>query len=316
MPCYSDSDDDDALSEPGSDTSFGSHRSYLSNYECEECLKTCQSQNCSLVVPYRDDDFAKMKENFLAFMMEARRRQSFPLLALSVEVRFLILSELLYWHEPLNFNVCNDFCYCRNFSFHTQILATCHQLQEEGSAILMRRNVFAINLYGDEFHTDTMEWMGFVSTPSINSQMAHWDRFKSFSKLTINIKVKDRGDYAPPEHAAGGHRLLVYGLVEKILSRTKLLSSLSVVCSLQLWKDDIEFALYRVEGDSAEQIEDDGPLTVEQYMLEPLVNLKGAADVCNFAGTAADCEEFFDRRTEPIDYGIHRTVSVRSTTES
>ena len=300
MACSSDSDDDDALSAAGSDTSFGSHCSYLPDCECEECLKTCQAHICSPVVPYRDGDFAKMKENVLAFMMEARRRQRFPLLALSVEVRFLILSELLYWHEPLNFNVCNDFCYCRNFSFHTQILATCHQLDDEGSAILMRRNVFAINLYGDEFHTDTMEWMGFISTPSINSQMAHWDRFESISKLTVNIKFEDRGDHAPLEHAAGGHRLLVYGLVEKILSRTKRLSSLSVVCSLHLWKDDIEFALYRVEGDSVEQNENDGPLTVEQYMLEPLVNLKGAADVCNFAGMAADWEEFFNRDRKSV----------------
>lgn len=88
---------DDDFSDAGFDASFGSHCADDSECQCEDCLgKSVQKPVWSPKLASREGDMAKIKENVLAFMMEARWRNHFSLLALPVEVRILVLRELLY----------------------------------------------------------------------------------------------------------------------------------------------------------------------------------------------------------------------------
>jgi hypothetical protein len=292
--------EEEDFSDAESDFSFDSHSSDESVCLCEDCLGAIVPKPVwSPVVPYRDGDVARLRKNALAFIMKARWRQRFKLLALPAEVRGMILRELLDQEKPLDFHTLGTDS--RNFTFHTQILATCQQLYKEGFTILMQQNTFMIHLFGDEHHSDHMRWMEFFTSPSINPRMERLAEFERIRKLEVSIFFEDCGEHLPLVEAASGHRLLVYNFVDKVLSRKKRLSSLKIICDFCFLTDDAPFEPYCLDGITNETVGDDEPSTIEQYILEPLANLRAATDELKLSALPAGCGYFLKGRMESIE---------------
>ena len=299
-------DDTDSI-ESNSQVDFDSRCSHCKDNEWQEYV-------WPQVVPLRDGDDSMMKADILTFMMQVRLRRRFPLLELPAEVRFTILRHLLYHHEPLRWRLCDR---PENFTFHPEILATCHQLYNEGSVILMHQNTFTLRLYDREEDQNMFQWLGLFYLS--RADPATWARgqFHTVKKLEVVIDIYE-GDRARRTQmdveSIAEHRGLLYELVDHIQSRGRALSHLNIRYEGQ--PDQKSVRMYNPDHQGSHEARETEARTAEEYVLEPLANLKGAARQLTFEGMTTSCKDFLESRMKLLedstldrkfktDYGVY-----------
>lgn len=147
---------------------------------------------------------------------------------------------------------------------------------------MSHRNEYTLELEIWEDRFNILQWLGFDRTLGVDPSLRYSKLFQKISRLEVHVIFYDPEENPLLIETCALYRETMYDLVDLIHTRVKPLALLFIWCDWKPLVDNKPPRLYQPDTSGAAQLSVRESNSQEQPIMEPLANLKGAADELKF----------------------------------